>query len=419
MQTPTLHQLEELYRHMSDGEILRLAGELDSLTAQAKEALNAELRRRNLEEVIPLEAAERYHKMSNSEILCLAADFSSLTDQAKTALNVELRRRGMEEVVALEAAEGSEAKEDSVEGTIGPSIDVTASGIILLLGSALQLLSVFGILLVWTLRHSQWVAGVVTTAFENLIGGAWSIATAIGILHLRPWARISILVMSIWVIYRCVGAVLVLPISPSGQRLASAAIFIIFIGLGVGWLVQFTSKKVERQFQADAATLTTVLTPMGVPSTAPRLLAVLPSGRPLSITIIAVWLVAVTPLTVFLELPNRGTAFLGTPLAAPFSSWTASVYVVTLTTASVALGLGLLRMKRWARTGTVVLCILWVVGKTVSLLRLDTFALTSAAAKVTIPHSFIWLYSLWEAVLPAVALWFLVTRTRGGRMSPY
>jgi len=57
----------------------------------------------------------------------------------------------MEEVVALEAAEGSEAKEDSVEGTIGPSIDVTASGIILLLGSALQLLSVFGILLVWTL----------------------------------------------------------------------------------------------------------------------------------------------------------------------------------------------------------------------------------------------------------------------------
>jgi uncharacterized protein DUF2569 len=49
MQTPDIHQLAESYRRMSDGEILRLAADVDSLTDQARAALAAELRRRSLD----------------------------------------------------------------------------------------------------------------------------------------------------------------------------------------------------------------------------------------------------------------------------------------------------------------------------------------------------------------------------------
>jgi hypothetical protein len=49
VQTLDVHRLEETYRQMTDGELLKLAEDLDSLTDQAKEALNAELRRRGLE----------------------------------------------------------------------------------------------------------------------------------------------------------------------------------------------------------------------------------------------------------------------------------------------------------------------------------------------------------------------------------
>ena len=52
MQTPDVHRLEETYRQKTDGELLKLAEDLDSLTDQAKEALNAELRRRGLKEAL-------------------------------------------------------------------------------------------------------------------------------------------------------------------------------------------------------------------------------------------------------------------------------------------------------------------------------------------------------------------------------
>lgn len=53
MRAPDLHELEEAYRSKSDDEILRLAAEKNSLTEQARTALDGELRRRKLEASVP------------------------------------------------------------------------------------------------------------------------------------------------------------------------------------------------------------------------------------------------------------------------------------------------------------------------------------------------------------------------------
>jgi len=122
VQTPDVHRLEETYRQMTDGELLKLAEDLDSLTDQAKEALNAELRRRGLKEAlvpclpVPAEAAgpqtpelrqlkETYGQMTDAEILRLATEMDSLPDQTADVLYAEVCRRELEGAVAGEAAE--------------------------------------------------------------------------------------------------------------------------------------------------------------------------------------------------------------------------------------------------------------------------------------------------------------------------
>ena len=120
MQTPDLQQLEESYRQMSDGQILKLAEDPDSLTDPARKALNAELCRRHLEEAtagsrpVPGDPAgldapelrqlkETYGQMTDAEILRLATEMDSLPDQTADVLYAEVCRRKLEEAVAGEA----------------------------------------------------------------------------------------------------------------------------------------------------------------------------------------------------------------------------------------------------------------------------------------------------------------------------
>jgi hypothetical protein len=121
MQAADFRQLEETYRQMSDGQILKLAEELDSLTDQAREALNAELCRRHLEEIavrspVPADPTrletpelrqleETYRHMTDAEILRLAREMDSLADQAADVLYAEVGKRNLEEAVAREGAE--------------------------------------------------------------------------------------------------------------------------------------------------------------------------------------------------------------------------------------------------------------------------------------------------------------------------
>jgi hypothetical protein len=107
---------------MTDGQLLKVAEDLDSLTDQAKEGLNAELRRRGLEEatVPPLpvraEAAgpetpelrqlkETCGQMTDAEILRLATEMDSFPDQTVDVLYSEVCGRKLDEAIAGEAPE--------------------------------------------------------------------------------------------------------------------------------------------------------------------------------------------------------------------------------------------------------------------------------------------------------------------------
>jgi hypothetical protein len=95
-QTPDVHRLEETYRQMPVEELVKLAEDLDTLTGQAKEALNAELRWRGLEEAETPELCqlkETYRQMTDAEILRLATEMDSLPDQTADVLYAEVCRR--------------------------------------------------------------------------------------------------------------------------------------------------------------------------------------------------------------------------------------------------------------------------------------------------------------------------------------
>ncbi len=67
-------------------------------------------------------------------------------------------------------------------------------------------------------------------------------------------------------------------------------------------------------------------------------------------------------------------------------------------------------MKPWARVWTIGLCVLWIGSELDFALRPNAAALASPATGIALPRAFLLLSALWGATLPALAMWFLITR---------
>ena len=252
---------------------------------------------------------------------------------------------------------------------------VTAAAVVLIVGSSLLVLmaGMVGLLpLLPQPANEQNPFGVGFFYFEAvfiLAVAGWGIATAVGILRLRNWARISILVISgiavAMLLFSGLSMLLIVPMlrrepgMPAGAIAVFAAIELIFLcvplGIAIWWLVLFCRRSVRAQFGKGVQSA--VLHPIdakAVPIVAmaepPRSFA---RKIPVSTVVIAVFLlvgVAFAGLTVPLVIRMSSPSLLFGVLIRGRGGLVAIIVIAAI---QLVLGIALLRRKTWSLDATV------------------------------------------------------------------
>lgn len=251
------------------------------------------------------------------------------------------------------------------------SAGVTVSAVVVFIGCGLTLLGVLSMVATMFLAPAPFETqpmarvGVGMDVVLGLGFAAWGIATGIGLLNLKEWARISMIVYNALLILFCVVPMLIVPIVPmaTSDDLPTdfRPIFItcmegllgVFVVIGVCWIIYFCRKSVKAQFRPQLAGVSGALVggqyPFAGAYTAPIPPAVLAlveeSGpkRPILISIIAVLMLVggvMTPLVLLMHTPvvMFGVALHGAG---------AAISTLLLCGLNVAAGVGLLQMRRW------------------------------------------------------------------------
>lgn len=152
------------------------------------------------------------------------------------------------------------------------SLGVTLSAVALFVGSAVPL--VFGMLAVLSFFSPPSILfpgvpifrAVITVISLTALGlSTWAIASGIGLIALRNWARTSMLVISSLMVYLSLPPVFLLPVwyiryiggAPfnlgEGGRISLAVVYTVFGALGIFWLYFFNRRSVKAQFQPARA----------------------------------------------------------------------------------------------------------------------------------------------------------------------
>lgn len=255
------------------------------------------------------------------------------------------------------------------------SSGVIFSVVVVFIGSGLTILfaglMAIGVMVILHSHRPGLGVAVAVAGIEGLMVLAfavWGIVTGVGLIGLRAWARISLLIFSGLLAATSAFAAIVLALIPfptavppdSSASLPANFFVMIRIGmvafygvlalLGGFWLWYFNTRSVKEQFGGRIAT------PTGLPDSFPA--GVVPPGgapsrRPVSVTIIG-WFLAICPV---LTLPSIAMwyvmgiwrqlpfYFLGTFL----SGWVAAVAFFAWMAATAAAGVGVLKLKNWGR----------------------------------------------------------------------
>jgi hypothetical protein len=205
----------------------------------------------------------------------------------------------------------------------------------------------------------------------------WGIVTAVGLLQLKNWARISTIVFSVLlVVFGAFGMLTSMVFflkPPAGNGLdpkmfsligAVTALFaLVQMGIGIWWMIFFNRAKVKAQFvplylqspgsvsgeapyrmdMPYSATLPPGLAPLTgrAPSPSLPIVAPNPSVRPLSITIIA-WYLLATCLFIPFSIALHAPAIL---FIAMLTGWRAIIFFLVYAALIIYTGTALLRMK--------------------------------------------------------------------------
>ena len=211
-----------------------------------------------------------------------------------------------------------------------------------------------------------------------VVPAVWGIVTAVGLLQLRNWARISTIVFSVLLIvfggFGLLTAMAFFLKPPPGSGLdpkmfsiigaITAVMALAQIGIGIWWMVFFNRAKVKTQFlppplyphlgqgaaapyaidmphsatppPPDLAPPTGLATPTTLPITAPKRTA-----RPVSISVIA-WFLLISCLFVPLNIIFHAPAVLLTTI---LTGWPAAIFVLVFAALNVYIGIALLQMK--------------------------------------------------------------------------
>lgn len=248
------------------------------------------------------------------------------------------------------------------------SAGVVAAALVAMLGSAfmllMALLTVLSVVLSRFLPQQNGIAAAGTAAvtaialFYLALGGG-GFATALGVLKLRPWARIPMIIFGGFTAFTCVFTGLLvffipMPAVPNSNltpadwshvRVVTVAMFAIPAAIGVWWLVLFNLRSTRQQFTAGAPAAASL--PPPIPTDAASRPAVPAAGpaRPVSITIIAcLYLLGALSLPYTL-MGNHPAIFLGRLV------WGRSATALVLLTLAATLyaGIELLRLRPAAR----------------------------------------------------------------------
>jgi hypothetical protein len=276
-----------------------------------------------------------------------------------------------------------------------------------------------------TLQNPRFIRLLIGGGFVLAVS-SWGIATSIGILRLRAWARVSFLALSVMAAYHFSGLVLASPFvrgwsSPTGLRVPLLGLVLVYLGCaGLATLAisVFVSERMDEVFRFAVA---------GVPSTekgdaTAKTVAVsgasLAIQRPLSTLVIGAWLLCAGPLALYqglLHVPVINIPLPSAPLGFLLRARGTDVYIVLMAAAAVALGFGLLRGNYyWARRGTIAFCIFSIISELATALRPEYVARVAEElptnASMIHAEMALWLSTSWSVVPPAIALYLLATR---------
>ena len=205
--------------------------------------------------------------------------------------------------------------------------------------------------------------GMTMGIFVFLIPAIWGGATSIALFRMKRWARISTLVFAgLLAFFGVISPVflLVIPMPPTpgagaatmaAIKVSIAAFYLVLAAIGIWWLIYLTRPGVKAQFEAGL-----------IPTSG--LISESPSLRPLSVTIIAWFLVisaAFLPINAILHAP---ALILGHVL----TGWAAVLVFSLFAAISVIAGVGLLRLRRYGLSLAVAYFVFGIVNAVTSFL---------------------------------------------------
>jgi uncharacterized membrane protein len=257
------------------------------------------------------------------------------------------------------------------------SAGVTTSAVIVFIGSAFSILC--GAMMVLVSVFSMYSSREAESAGFNLhyilaieaviaFGfGGWGLATGIGLIKTKQWARISLLVYAAILVFFSLPAAVIMAFIPLPNGAAAGdanlpanfttiiRVFITlvygaFAALGGFWLYFFNTRSVKTQFlfQQSASEAAVGDLPLGTPIALP---GESQPRRPLSITIIA-WFLLITGALAPLFLVFNSSFYRGVKLPISFLGFffygrSATLIFVALSAAQLGAAVGLLKLKRW------------------------------------------------------------------------
>jgi hypothetical protein len=316
-------------------------------------------------------------------------------------------------------------------------VGITISAVIVFIGSGLTLLAAAFMLLGFAVTPADNMpaftrgAGLITSIF--MLGfAAWGIATGVNLLHLREWARISMIVFSGLLLVMAVPGLLMMlvmplptppvPAVPNGEaipplehlmtavRIFMAVFYALLALLGGCWVYFFNARPVKEHFRGSATTAST-----GAPSAlAPTALPGSPK-RPVSITIIAYLALVGACMFPILNILHLPLTFLGFF----FTGGRAALIVIGYMSVQLLMAYGLLKLERWGRSLAIYYFNFAIFNSIISVVlpgaqaRYEeaTAAMQSSMGLPPGPFQFpIWFSLVFSLPMIAIQLWFVVTR---------
>ena len=333
------------------------------------------------------------------------------------------------------------------------SAGITFSAVVVFIGSAFTIL-LAGMMLLGAavishsmqVRHLPAAFGYIVIVEAIFFFGfaAWGVATGIGLIRTKHWARISMLVFSAFLLMMTLPAMLIMAVIPLPSannphlpanfltiiRVALILFYGFFAALGGFWVYFFTRRSVKEEFQRQlqaayplVAAPSFAYPPGALPSAVPGPIR---SARPVSITIIG-WFLLIGSALGPLSIPLMRVFFPGVPV--PVSVFgvllfgpSAFLILVVYSAVQVIAAVGLLRLKMWGRSLAIAMQSLGFVnavllfalpGNRLKFQQMMQAMYASMAAQThqAVPVLYPWWFGL-ASSLPifAVILWFLITR---------